>query len=176
MPRITKTEAIVFKKNTNLLHKDSLITLFTQEYGKLKLIAKGIKKVTSRRLPHNQTGNLIKAIIGRKDSFFYLQETELVSHFSEIKKNKTKINILYFYFFVLDRLLPENQKELTIYNLTKKFLINLSRSNTFDKEKTASYLNKVLIHLGYSDRELVFEEAINLTEELINEKLPAFVI
>ena len=176
MLRIIKTEAIVFKKNTNLLHKDSLITLFTQEHGKLKVFAKGIKKVTSRRLPHSQTGNLIKAIISRKDSFFYLQETELISHFSELKKDKTKINILYFYFFILDRLLPENQKETLIYNLTKRFLIELSRSKTFEQRKIVFYLNKILTNLGYSDKELVFEEAVNLIEELINEKLPAFVI
>ncbi|MDH7476421.1 MAG: DNA repair protein RecO [Microgenomates group bacterium] len=175
MSRTIKTEAIVLKKNNNLLNKDSLITLFTEKHGKITVIAKGIKKLTSRRLPHNQTGNLIKGIIIRRGSFFYLQETELISHFSEIKKQSKKLPWFYFYFFILDRLLPENDKELKIYNLSKKFLIQLAKKNS-NLENLTFYLNKVLRLLGYIDKNLSFSEIKKTIEEIINQKLPTFII
>ncbi|PIP63744.1 hypothetical protein COW97_01050, partial [Candidatus Roizmanbacteria bacterium CG22_combo_CG10-13_8_21_14_all_34_12] len=56
--RSLKTEAVVLKKK-DLLNKDVLISVFSQDLGRLTLFAKGIKKITSRRSPHLQTGNLV---------------------------------------------------------------------------------------------------------------------
>lgn len=175
MLRTFKTEAIVFKKRS-LLNKDTLVTLFTEKYGKINVTAYGIKKITSRRLPHNETGNLLKAIIYKKNNRFYLQETQLTSVFSQIKKDRQKINYLYFLFFILDRLLPENQEEIAIYNITKQFLIEISKSPTFNEQKLGFYLNTILIVLGYIEKKKPLEELITVTEEIIGEKLPAFVI
>ncbi|MBI4009495.1 recombination protein O N-terminal domain-containing protein, partial [Candidatus Roizmanbacteria bacterium] len=51
MKRTLKTEAIVLRKRS-LPNQDKIVTLFTKELGKLNVFAKGIKKITSRRLPH----------------------------------------------------------------------------------------------------------------------------
>ncbi|MEK7109728.1 MAG: DNA repair protein RecO, partial [Patescibacteria group bacterium] len=71
--RSLKTEAIVLKKK-DLLNKDVLISLFTQDLGRLTIFAKGVKKITSRRSPHLQTGNLINVLISHKNDHYYLQE------------------------------------------------------------------------------------------------------
>ncbi|MFN4212609.1 MAG: DNA repair protein RecO [Microgenomates group bacterium] len=174
MRRILKTEAIVLKKR-NLLNKDIIITLFTEKYGRLNVVAFGIKKITSRRLSHIQTGNLIKVLIYKKDDRFYLQESQLISGFSQIKDNQQKIKDLYLFFFVLDRLLPENQKELLVYQLTKKFLIDLSKSIANKKSILTKYLNKTLIFLGYLTKEKHFDEIKFYIEELLQEKIPSLM-
>lgn len=174
MTRIFKTEALILKKR-NLLNKDIITTLFTQKYGRLKVIAYGVKKITSRRLSHVQTGNLINALIYRKDDRFYLQETQLISGFFQIKNNQQKINELYFLFFVLDRLLPENQKEPLVYQLSKNFLIDLSKTMDFNKSILTKYLNKILVLLGYLKKDKPFEKLwFFLQEELLQEKIPSF--
>lgn len=175
MARILKTEAFVIKKKS-LLNKDTVITLFSQEKGKIKVFAKGIKKITSRRLPHSQTGNLIEALIHKKQDRLSLQETKLISLFSEIKKDSQKINNFYLVLFILDRLLPEGQKEEPIYLQFKKFIIELSKSKNPDGEILTRYLNEILRLLGYVKHRSSFSEIREIIEETINEKIPDFVI
>jgi DNA repair protein RecO (recombination protein O) len=175
MPRTFKTEAIVLRKRS-LLNKDLIVTLFTEKYGKINVFAKGIKKITSRRLPHTQTGNLINVLIHRKEERLYLQESSLISGFSEIKKNQKKINDLYYILFVLERLAPENQKEATLYNLIKRFLIELSGPVGLNNSIVTKYLNKILAVLGYLHKEKTLAELRLIIEEIINEKLPSFDI
>lgn len=168
--RSLKTEAIVLKKK-DLLNKDVLISVFSQDLGRLTLFAKGIKKITSHRSPHLQTGNLINVLVSHKNDHYYLQESELVSGFSELKKNEKKVNNLYSFLFVLERLLPEQQKETKTYNLTKNFLIDLSKSVKPDIV-TFQYLTDIMMQLGYLDQKVSYPELKSLIEEIINEKIP----
>ncbi|EKE15200.1 MAG: recombinational DNA repair protein [uncultured bacterium] len=162
-----KTEAIVLKKR-DLLNKDVLISLFTEDLGHLTVFAKGIKKITSRRSPHLQTGNLIDVLVSHKNDHYYLQESQLISGFSELKKEEKKVSQLYFFLFVLDRLLPELQKETKIYNLTKNFFIDLTKSKTV----IVNYLTETMRLMGYLDKKVSQAELKSLIEEIINEKIP----
>lgn len=165
-----KFEAIVLKK-IHLLNKDVLISLFTEELGRVTVFAKGVKKITSRRSPHLQTGNLINILVSQKNEHYYLQESELVSGFSELKKDEKKVKQLYSFLFVLDRLLPEQQKEIRIYNLTKNFFIDLSKS-VYSKEIIIKYLTETMKLMGYLDKKVSLLELKSLIEEIINEKIP----
>src|SRR3989344_5865413 len=154
MPRTLKTEAIVLRKK-DLLNRDVLISFFSQDLGRLTVFAKGVKKITSRRSPHLQTGNLINVLISHKNDHFYLQESQLISGFSELKKDDNKVKQLYLFLFVLDRLLPDQQKEAKVYNLTKNFLIKLTKSSK-SKAIVIRYLTKMMKLLGYLDKEISF--------------------
>lgn len=172
--RSFKTEAVVLKKK-DLLNRDVLISLFTQDLGRLTVFAKGVKKITSRRSPHLQTGNLINVLVSHKNDHYYLQETELVSGFSELKKDENKVKALYLLLFVIEKLLPENQKEIKTYNLIKNFLIDLTKS-TNPKLITVKYLTNIMIQLGYLDKEVDFVELRSLIEEIIGEKIPSLPV
>lgn len=171
MIRSLKTEAVVLRKK-DLLNRDVLISFFSQNLGRLTVFAKGVKKITSRRSPHLQTGNLINVIISHKNDRYYLQESQLISGFSELKKDEDKIKQLYLFLFILDRLLPENQKETKVYNLTKNFLIDLTKSSKV-KTITVKYLTDIMMLLGYLDKKISFVELKSLIEEIINEKIPS---
>ncbi len=172
MIRSLKTEAIVLKKK-DLLNKDVLISLFTQDLGRLTIFAKGVKKITSRRSPHLQTGNLINVILSHKNDHYYLQESQLISGFSELKKEEKKVKQLYLFLFILDRLIPENQKEERVYNLTKRFFIDLSRPLGKKNLGLLYYLNKLMSLLGYLHEDKSINELKFLIEEIINEKIPS---
>lgn len=175
MTKLIKTEGIVLKKKS-LINKDFLVTIFSQEEGKIKVFAKGAKKITSRRLSHLQTGNLIEAIINKKDDRFYLQETRLISGFSKIKNSQIKLNYLYNFIFILERLLAENQRDFSVFRLLKRFLIELSENKNFDDRLTTKYINTLIQDLGYTKENLRSEELRSFIEEIINEKLPSFII
>lgn len=179
MPKQVKVEAFVLKKRS-LPSKDNIITLLTQEHGKLPVFAKGVKTITSKRLPHLQTGNLIQATLSKSTDRYYLQETSLISAFSEIKKDPHKLSFIYFLFFIVDRLFPEGQKEEIEYREIKRFIVFLAKKNNqAGIEDLEKVLNKILLLLGYIDdkkEDLDIERIRGVVEGLIDEKLPFFVI
>ena len=170
MKRTLKTEGIVLTKK-NLLNKDKIVTIFTKDLGKLQVFAKGVKKITSRRLPHLETGNLIKTEIYKKNERFYLQESALISGFYKIKVSQKKQQLLYLFLFVINKLLPEAQNEKDIYNLAKNFLVELSEKD-LKQEKLNEYLNALLYQLGYIQKFQAQEQLYKTIEEIIAEKLP----
>ena|SRR3990167_7953412 len=175
MSRRLQTEAIVLKRK-ELLNKDIVYTLFTHNEGKIKATAKGIKSLTSKRSPHLQTGNLILCVLYKKDGFYYLQETNLKSGFSVIKKDSKKMSYLYFILFIIDRLLPENQIEEKIYESFKKFLVKLSKTESLKIKILEKYLSSLLMGLGYINKEKNLEELHVIIQDLINEKLTFHII
>lgn len=159
-------------KKKALPNQDNIITLFSKELGKVSVFGKGIKKITSRRLPHIQTANLINTILYRKDERFYLQETMLISGFSQLKKDQRKLEFLYKLLFVVERILPDNQPEKDIYNLTLDFLAKLSKDNISGNDLLNQKFNKLLITLGYSKEEKSDDDLKFAIEEIIHEKFP----
>lgn len=175
MPHLQKTEAIVLRKRS-LLGQDNLVTFFSKEHGKVNVIAKGIKKTTSRRAPHLQTANLIELSYNVSNDRKYLDQSNLISAFSQIKKDSRKMNYLYLIFFITDRLLPEDQKEEQVYKTFMKFLVSLSKNETFNDEDCARFLFQILSDLGYVKESGSLQELITTVEENINEKVPTELI
>src|SRR5688572_9792487 len=124
--RSIASEGLVLKKK-NLPGADILVTFFSRDDGKITAMAKGAKKITSRRASQIQTGNLVRFMANKKHQMYYLNETHTISAFSAIKKDRQKLSILYFLLFMIDRLLPEEQKEADLYEHTKKYIVNLAK-------------------------------------------------
>ncbi len=176
MKKIIKLEGFVLKKQP-LLDKDLLVTVFTDLQGKIKVIAKGVKKITSRRLAHLESGNLIKMILVKQRDRVYLQESELISGLTEIKYNQIKINYLYLLLFIIDRLLPENQIDRSVYRLMRQFINRLAKEENLQLDLFYNcYIRQLLIDLGYLNKSGNKKKIKTYLEEIIDEKLPAFII
>ena len=175
MPHVQLTEAIVLRKRP-LLNKDVFITLFTLKEGKRLAIAKGVKNPTSRRAPHLQTGNLITVALSARGERSYIQQTTLITAFSSIRENSAKIDLLYLFLYIVDRILPESQPEQTIFTLAKKYMADLARIENPDREFITPYLHRILQLLGYADEPASLEDLIRIVEETIHEKIPHRII
>lgn len=174
MNRSDKAEGFVLKKKI-ILNKDYVVTLFTKERGKIRLIAKGARKITSRRAAHIQTGNLIDIQFSERGQTGFLQSTVLISGFVQTRTEK-KVDVLYLFLYILDKLLPEEQPEEEIYIYLKSFFIELSKEEKTSDELLTKYLQKVLLTLGYIEDVLPLNELLLEVEKNIEEKLPRRVI
>ena len=50
--KVEKLQGFVLKR-TNYGEADKILTVFTKERGKIKVLAKGVRKIKSRRAPHS---------------------------------------------------------------------------------------------------------------------------
>jgi len=172
MKDIFTTKAIVINKKP-LLSANLLLTLFTSEMGKINIFAFGVRKITSRRLSYFQIANFLKVVVRKKDEKFYLKEVVLISAFSSIKENKDKWEYLYRFFYILNKILPENVKDKKNFFLTLDFLVHLSKKE-MNFQYFNQFLNKLLFNLGYIKKEQLFLENLKIVEKIIEEKIPNF--
>lgn len=172
MKQAFKDLAFVLKKKP-LLNRNILIDLFAREHGHIALIAYNAGKLTSRRGPHLETGNLIKIEAIKKNDRYFLSETSLVSGFSTIKEDLTKTNNLYAFLFFLENILPEGVNEERVFDIFKAYLVALSKESSPDAV-TSRYINLVLVNLGYLRDPIPEQELKDFVADLIGNQLPAY--
>jgi DNA repair protein RecO (recombination protein O) len=83
-----------FEKSTGIILKkikgkdnDQILVVFTEEFGKLYIIAKGAQKVSGRRVGSLDSLNIIRFSYSENNDFYYLKEVDLISSLQLLKNN-----------------------------------------------------------------------------------------
>lgn len=170
--RSIKAEGIVIKRR-NYREADRILTIFTKSNGKIKVIAKGVRRITSRRSPHVEllnysVFNLHKTTYGMP----ILTEVESLKDFSTLKKDLKKIGRAYHICELIDGLCAENQENEEIFTLLKLALETISKDDRHDLISYRFEL-KLLKLLGFSndDKVLGEEDMQNFIESILERKL-----
>lgn len=106
---------------------DKTVVLFSREFGKLFVVAKGAQKITSKRLSQLDSLNIVRLQFIDHHGLFYAREIDVVSRLQTIKDDYTKRRLLLLFAEVLDKLLPQNQREEHIYEESILFLKKLGK-------------------------------------------------
>lgn len=115
MPTFT-TEAIVIK-HSNFGEADRIITVLTPYRGKLNLIAKGVRRITSRRAGNIEPLNRVKIHIFQGTGMPILTEAESLEVFPKLKSDLTLSTYGSYVLELIDRLVPHEQPNKQIYQL-----------------------------------------------------------
>ena len=167
-------EGIILVKR-KILHSDVLIIILTHHFGKIAVLAKGVQKITSKRISALQTGNIVHIIFTEKhNGFRYLNSVELISHLSPIKKDLTKLHYLYTLLSIFERLLPDSQIDPHVYFLCKNIIVRLAKAKT-DQFQITKAMSEILTIMGYGECNS-YEECVLMTEDIMGKKLPIGVI
>src|SRR4030042_5207268 len=93
---------------------DKIITVFTREYGKLRLMAKGVRKLTSRRSGHLEPFRMVKITVHAGKKMDYITEVESDNSTGK-EGNLDSIGCSYFICELVDRLTPDGEKNADLY-------------------------------------------------------------
>lgn len=133
--RSFKTEGIILKR-TNFGEADRILTVFSKKYGKVKIMAKGVRRITSRRGPNIELFNLATLFVHKGRTFDILTEAKADNTFPRIRKNLDLIGLAYYVCELVDGLCPEHQPHPRIFQLLVDTLKELGSGliSTFEKE------------------------------------------
>lgn len=145
MPVFT-TEGIIVNRS-NFGEADRILTVVTPFKGKIKLIAKGVRRITSRRGGNVELLNHVKLHIFKGQGIPILTEAESLETFPKIKANLTLTTYASHIIEIANRLLPEEQANPAAYNLliTSLGLLETNPRQIFIR----AYEVKLLTVLGY---------------------------
>ncbi len=129
---------------------DQIITLFTAEKGKIEILSKGIKKITSKNSAFLEPFFLSEVEIIEGKEFFRLTTATSIESFKEIRTDWQKSLLARYACEVLARLLPNNQPENKIFKLFFSYLKFLTQTKEVDRILALTFVWKVFVMQGYS--------------------------
>lgn len=143
-----KTKAIVLSRR-DINENDGLICFYTLDLGKINLIAKGIKKSTSKLVGHLEPFNLVDLMIIKGRERDYVGSAINENSFLNIKNDYQRILLAgQGVKFLKDLTFPDQPDFNSFLNL-KDFLLNLNFSSVNSEAILLFFKLKILENLGY---------------------------
>lgn len=164
-------------KRINYGEADKIITVFSKEQGKQVFIAKGIRKIKSRRAGALELFNHIKMMYHQGNGMGIITETELIDSYQNFSSNYFKTNIAYQIVELIDKLTKDEQDQEDLYELLNKAFKFLKETDV-DKEKYDKILlrfkSRILEILGFGvPKDQSIESLTQHIEEIIEKELVA---
>lgn len=153
-----KAEGIVLERR-DFGEADRLLSVFSLQRGKITVLAKGVRRITSRRAGNVELLNRALMFLHQGKNFLILTEATSLDVYENIKKDLTLMTYAYHIIELIEKLMPENMPDPWVYENLKYVLssLNVHPRQIFIR----AFEIKLLTHLGFA----------NFTEKLFTKLL-----
>lgn len=143
--RSYRDEAVVLKKQ-DFGEADRILTLFTRAHGKVKVLAKGVRRPTSRKGGNLDLLTHASVLIHKGRGLDLVREARSINAFSKIKKEVKSISKAYYICEITDGLCAEGVVSEFVFDLLVGTLSNFQGGAA---KKIWDFELKLLNHLGF---------------------------
>lgn len=161
-----KTEGIVLKR-FNFGETDRLLTIFTKHDGKIKAIAKGVRRLKSRKAGDLELFNQLRLVIAEGKNLDMITEVELVQSFSQLRQNLKQVVQAFQIVEALDKLTPEGEPNQRLFALLLASLTGLDHGQ---EGIVLEFEIQILRNLGFGLPKKLDSQSIKRYIETISER------
>lgn len=122
-----KVEGIILKRR-NLGEADRILTVFSLQKGKISVLAKGVRRITSRRAGNIELLNRVSMYLHQAKTFLILTEATSLDTYQKLKEDLTLSTYAFHIIELVDKLTAENQESRILYEHLVNLLQRLSRN------------------------------------------------
>ncbi len=171
MIRYYKTEGLIIKR-INFGEADRILTVLTKNYGKIRVKAPGVRKITSRRSSHIELLNLSTLTLYRsfRVTLPIVTEAQTQEEFLTIKNNLKKIGLAYYICELIDRLCADNQENKKVFFLAKDTLYQLA-NDYGGLSLIDNFEQEFLVALGFLPESHQLKDRAAFIENILERKL-----
>jgi DNA repair protein RecO (recombination protein O) len=151
---LEKTEGIVVRK-IRWHETSNIVTSYTRDFGKIKLLAKGVFRPKSKLAGSLELFSLVAFVFYKKEKteLYTLGSADLLKSFPRISEDIKRYAICSAGMELLDRLITGEESNPQIFNLSLKFLGAVEFVSEKDLEQLLwAYALKLSIYLGYGPK------------------------
>lgn len=120
-----KVEGIVLNRK-NFGEADRILTVFTQQKGKISVVAKGVRRTTSRRAGNVELLNRVSMFLYQGKGLPILTEAESLETFSKLKEDLTLSAYAFHIIELVNKMTVEDQENRILYQYLLEVLHRLS--------------------------------------------------
>ncbi len=141
---------------------DRILTVFTLQKGKITVLAKGVRRITSRRAGNVELLNRVSLYLHQARTFLILTEAAVLDTYPKLKEDLTLSTYAFHIIELIDKLTAENQENRTLYEHLVSVLQRLSRNPR--QILVRAFEVKILSLMGFAN----FQESLDLNLKGIN--------
>ncbi len=124
-----RAEAVVLR-HTDWGEADRLLWLFTRELGKVRAIAKGVRKPRSRKAGHLEPFTRVGLMLAHGRDLLIVTQAEAVDAYLPLRDNLVRLGYALYVVELLDRFTYEEGENSSIYRLLVDTLSRISTEET----------------------------------------------
>lgn len=151
----------------NIGEADKLISIFTREFGKRTVIARGIRKITSKRAPYLELFSHVRLMMHKGRTFDIVTEVNSIHSFINLRKKLERVGYCYIALELTQRLTAENQESMRIFDNLLDFISLLDGKFTTRiaaKTRLTAFKQFLLMELGFTGK-------IDFRDEILDENI-----
>lgn len=116
LERSFRTEAVVLR-HSDWGEADRMLVIFTREVGKVRAVAKGVRKVRSRKAGHLEPFTRAQLLLARGRDIFIVTQAETVDAYQPLREDLLLTGYASYVVELLDRFTYEEGENYALYRL-----------------------------------------------------------
>lgn len=124
LPRVYQTEAIVIRK-MNLGEADRLLTLYTPSLGKIKAVAKGVRRPQSKLGGNVELLTYSRLLLAHGRNLDIITQSQTLDSFMSLKTDLQRASWALYLAELVDRFTPEHMASPALFELLLQTLVRL---------------------------------------------------
>ncbi len=168
-PRSYTSEGIVLARR-NFGEADRILVIFSKNFGRLSLLARGIRKPKSRKRGHLEVFSLINFQAATSHGLDCMTEVEMIDDFKEIRTSLNKVSLAYYFVEIVGRITHDGETNVDLFNLILRYLNKLKKTKKL-KDLRMDFILNLLTTLGFWPEGKTLTDADQILEETIERKV-----
>jgi len=167
-----KTEGVILKR-LNYGEADRILTIYTKNRGKIGAIAKGVRKITSKKGGNVELFNHCVLFLAEGKNLDIVTEVQVVHSFSRISDDLEKTAEAFYLVELIDQLTPDGQVNRQVFDLLVRALSQIiADSSVKECKKIVNQFEVNLLKLlGFWSDSLDRRNIKGYIEEIIEREL-----
>jgi len=167
--RTYSSEGIILSRK-NYSEADRILIVLSKHFGKLSLIAKGIRKIKSKKRGHLEIFSRVKFSAVKTNGMGIITEVETINDFNKVRTNLNKISLAYYFCEVVNKITHEDGHASTVYGLLSMALGQLEQETELKKLRM-KFIYDLLTNMGYWPIGKKLIEADIVLDDVIERKI-----
>ena len=177
--RVYTAEGIVLKRR-NVGEADRILTVFTKRLGKIRVIAKGVRRISSRRAGHIEVFSRVVLTLHAHASMDILTEAQAITRGTMFDGDIARVGYAYCMCELVDQLLADRQEHDDVFMLLREGLDALHRTEdtAIWQETVSNFVHHLLWKLGFLSgaSRIPENEMRSYVEQITERKLRAWPV
>jgi DNA repair protein RecO (recombination protein O) len=130
-PRVYKTEAIVLKR-TNLGEADKILTIYTPNMGKIRAVAKGVRRPKSKLGGHVETLTRSSMMLASGRNLDIITQSQTLDSYLPLRNDLLRTSCALYAAELVDRFTEEHVGNYPIYRLLLNTIEQIAETDNVD--------------------------------------------